>query len=271
MSTIDRIFKLAGNVGDDVVLDLRGRRLRGIADGETVTIVDFHELHEGRATGIGVPPGLWKNYSYATIRDARGGEHEIHTSDLLPLPGRDYVELPRQLVRELPDTPFWEEDVVETYEGRRGHVFLIDYPEIENPTSDYPAYRVRFPGSGADMHYHARALDLVERGNIWRYYHGADMEFSGVADEAAFYHRISQVTGIRSESTGLFSFTWDEAVQALRDGQADMIWHNWAVATSDPGYHVNCYVIEDPEVGERCRQALLEDIEAIAAPTRKHP
>lgn len=265
MSNIDRIFKLAGGVGDAVVLDLQDRKLKGVSDGETVIIVDFSERYEGRTAGVGVPPGRWKNYSYASIRDARGNEHDIHTSNLLPRPGSEYVRLPRQLVRELPDTPFWEDDVVEVYDGRRGVVSTIDYDEFDNST-DRPVYTVRFANSGAGENFHARALDLVERGNVWRYHHGEEIDFENAAEEAILLHRMSLVTGVANRETGRLGFAWDEAVEALRNGEADVIWHDWNIAIEDPGYSVQCYTIDDPAAGERCRGAILAAIDKEATP-----
>jgi hypothetical protein len=265
MSNINRIFRLAGNVGDTVMLDLQDRKLKGVSDGEPVTIVDFSERYEGRIDGAGVPPGLWKNYSYATIRDARGNEHDIHTSHLLPLPGRDYIGLPRQLVRDLPETPFWEEDLVEIFDGRKGVISAIDYYEVEKG-SDRPVYRVRFPKLGSGEDFHARALDLVERGDVWRYHHGEEIDFESAADEATLHHRLSLVTSVVNRETRKFGFSWDEAVQALRNGDADFISHNWAVALEDPGYRVECYRIDDPVAGERCRNAFIEQIGMEDAP-----
>jgi hypothetical protein len=265
MSNINRIFKLAGNVGDAVVLDLQDRKLKGVSDGETVTIVAFSERHEGRTVGVGVPPGLWKNYSYATVRDSRGGEHDVHTSHLQPVPGRDYVRLPRQHVRGLPDTPFWEDDIVEVYDGRRGTISTIDYDEFEN-AAERPVYSVSFSNSGSSERFHARSLDLVERGNVWRYHHGEEIDFENAAEEATLLHRLSLVTGVTNRDTGHGGFSWDEAVQALRNGEADVIWHNWAVALDDPGYKVECYTIDDPVAGERCRAAFLEVIGTEDAP-----
>lgn len=264
MSNIDRIFKLPGIIGDDVVLDLKDRKIKGVSDGETVTILRFLELHEGRTVGIGIPPGLWTNYAWAIVRDARGTEHEISTYDLLPAPGHDIVRVGRELIRELPDTPFWEDDVVEVFDGRRGYVSTIDYLEVEKPGSDRPVYQVRF--SGSSQSFHRRSLDLVERGNVWKFYHGEEMEFESAADEASFYHRISHATSVTNTAQGTSTFPWEQAVEVLRNGEADMIWHNWAVATSDPGYNVECYTIDDPEVGERCRMEFLEQLDADPTP-----
>jgi hypothetical protein len=264
MSNIDRIFKIPGNIGDDVVLDLKDRKIKGVSDGESVTILRFLELHEGRTDGIGVPPGLWTNYAWAIVGDARGAEHEISTYDLLPAPGREMVLVPRELVRDLPDTPFWEDDVVEVFDGRRGYVSTIDYLEVEKPGSDRPVYKVRFANYAEN--FHRRSLDLVERGNVWKFYHGEEMEFESAADEARFYHRISQATSVTNTAHGTSTFPWEQAVEILRNGDADMIWHNWAVAVADPGYDVECYVIDDPDVGERCRLEFLEQLDTASAP-----
>lgn len=265
MSNIARLFKLAGNVGDQVVLDLQGRDLKGVSDGETVTIIEFAERYSGRTDGIGVPPGLWKNYSYSTVRDARGNDHDIHSSHLLPLPGSDYIGLPRQLVGDLPETPFWEGDVVEVYDGRKGVVSVIDYGEIDTE-SDEPPYRVSFPATGGGEGFHAHALSLIERGDVWRHYHGEEIDFESAADEATLHHTLSLVTSVANRETRSFGFSWGEAVQALRNGDADVIVHNWTVITDDPGRNVQCYSIDDAAAGERCRAAFLGQIDMQDAP-----
>lgn len=265
MSSITRLFKLAGKVGDQVVLDLQDRKLKDVSDGETVTIIDFAERYSGRTDGIGVPPGLWKNYSYATVRDARGNDHDIHSSHLLPLPGRDYVGLPRERVGDLPETPFWEWDLVEIYDGRKGMVSTIGYGDLE-ASPDEPAYWVTFPDTGNGEGFHAHALTLVERGDVWRHYHGEEIDFESAADEAALHHTLSLVTSVINRETRRFGFSWGEAVQALRNGEADVIVHNWTVITDDPGYNVQCYSIDDLAAGERCRTAFLEQIDMKDAP-----
>lgn len=266
MSNINRIFKLAGNVGDEVMLDLQERKIKGVSDGETVTIIGFEERYEGRTDGVGIPPGLWKNYSYATVRDSRGNMHDLHTSYLRPLPGNDFVKLPRELVRDLPDTAFWEDDVVEVYDGRRGVISSIAYSEIEE-ASERSAYCVIFD-SGHREEFHGHALDLVERGNVWRYHHGEEIEFESPAEEATLHHTMSLVTLSINPDTDQFGFTWDEALRALQSGDADMIWCNWAVALEDPDEKVSCYVIDDPIVGERCRMGFLAQFGMEAAPAR---
>ncbi|PZU82834.1 MAG: hypothetical protein DI528_18560 [Shinella sp.] len=59
------------------------------------------------------------------------------SSDLHPLPGNDHVHLPRLLLADLPETPFWEYDVVETYKGRIGTISSIDMAgwQIRLPTA----------------------------------------------------------------------------------------------------------------------------------------
>lgn len=265
MSNAHRIFRLPGNVGDDVALDLQGRKIKGLEDGELVTIKRFGELHEGRTTGIGVLPGVWANYSWVTVQDARGNEHEISKYDLKPSPGSDYVLVPREFLRELPETPLWEDDVVEVYDGRRGYVSTIDHLEAErDPASEVPIYTVKF-AVGSEK-FHLRSLDLVERGDVWKFYNGHELHFESAANEANFYHRISHVTSVRNDDDSIWTFPWQQAVEALESGKADMIWHDWSVPLNDPGYNVSCYTIDDPEVGERCRLELLEQLESNTAP-----
>jgi hypothetical protein len=266
MSNVSRIFKIAGDIGGQAVVNLRGSQVKGLTDGELVTIVDFATRFEGRTAGVGVPPGLWRNYAWAEVRNSRGIVQYIHTSDLQPLPEHDVVHLPRVLVRELPDTQFWEDDIVEVFDGRRGCVSFIDFDALERPVGDQPVYHVRMVGRQSNERFHARALDLVERGDVWRFYHGEPLEFGSAADEASFHHRISHVTSVANVAHDTMAFSWDQAVEALRTGDADMIWHNWAVPSADPGYSVNCYTIDDPEVGERCRLEFLELLDTTSTP-----
>lgn len=266
MSNIDRIFNVAGAVGDKVAVNIE-RSVGGLKDGDVVTIEDFLSLYEGRTDGVGVPPGLWRNYSYAKIRDESGFLHEIHTSDLRPLPGNEVVALPRLLLADLPETSFWEDDVVETFQGRVGHVHVIDYYDAASGKSCAGAYRVRFK-EGDQEDYHEHGLELVERGNVWRFFNDEPLSFTHALEEARFYHRISHVTSVINTAEAKATFLWDDAVALLEAGEADVIWHNWAVATSDPGYRVECYVIDDPEVGERCRAALIDELAVSKAPSR---
>lgn len=58
MSTLTRVFKIAGDIGDDVVVDPRGRRIKGLETGDVTTVLDFDSRFEGRSNGVGVPAGL---------------------------------------------------------------------------------------------------------------------------------------------------------------------------------------------------------------------
>lgn len=262
MSNVSRIFRVAGDVGHQVMLNPDGAALKGVSDGEVVTIKDFAARFEGRTDGLGIPPGLWRNYAWATILDARGRTHEVRSDCLTPLPGRDYLRLPRVLLADLPETPLWEDDVVETYEGRIGTVSRVNYDVVGDPDSQ--EYRIRFD-EGSVVDYHARALTLLDRGDVWRFYNGEKPFFDDAVAEAMFYHRTSQVTAVHNREEDTASFDWNRAVAMLESGQADVIWHNWVVAVADPGYRVFCYSIDDPEVGERCRLELLDRIEAATA------
>lgn len=263
MSNVSRIFRVAGDVGHQVVIHPGGAALKGVSDGEVVTITDFASRFVGRTHGAGVPPGLWTNYAWATILDARGRRHEVQSDCLAPLPGRDYLSVPRVLLADLPETPLWEDDVVETYEGRIGTVSTVNYDVVGDRDSE--EYRIRFD-DGSVVGYHARALTLLERGDVWRFYNGEKPFFEDAVAEAGFYHLLSMVTTVHNHDENMATFGWDQAVAMLESGQADVIWHNRAVAVSDPGYRVSCYTVDDPEVGERCRLELLETIEAASTP-----
>ncbi|NTF23612.1 hypothetical protein G6L37_35145 [Agrobacterium rubi] len=266
MSNVNRIFKIAGDIGHEVVVNSRETPRKGLPNGEVVTIEDFLSLYEGRTVGIGVPPGLWRNHSWAMVRDARGVLHEISIHDLEPMPGAGQALVPRVLLEPLPDTPFWEDDLVETYQGRVGQVSTIDYENIARGDRDWAAYRVRYE-NGIEERLHARSLTLVERGNVWRFYNDESPVFETVLEEIKFYNRISHVTEVANVAEGMAMFHWDDALQLLKSGEIDVIWHDWDVASSDPGYRVSCYVIDEIEARDRCRQALIEEIDAVSMPS----
>jgi len=99
-------------------------------------------------------------------------------------------------------------------------------------------------------------LQLIARGNVWRYHHHKPLIFTGIEEEANFYKRIGRTQQIRNKETHIYRFTIEEALLALQNGEADSISVESMFGLIEP--MVCVWKFLDEEVGKRVRAKTLE-------------
>ncbi len=143
-------------------------------------------------------------------------------------------------IADLPETPFWEGDVVrsiigtEDYLQKRHIIVGIDYAD-EIQFSRYQTVEI----GGKNQHSTSngsRSIEMVNRGNLWKMEHGEPMEFASIEKEAEFYkslrmsHKLSywvsemgSGSSRMSEPNSSDEYEFAQAIKKLKDCTADRI------------------------------------------------
>jgi hypothetical protein len=121
--------------------------------------------------------------------------------------------------------------------------------------SPWPFYDVRFADSGTTSAEESW-IELIERGNVWRYYNNEPLSFADLKEEAAFYQLVGQTEEIRNPDNGLYKWEKDEVLDAIRAGTV----HGFSVSSGffGSGPHINAMRFRNEELGRRVAKATLE-------------
>jgi hypothetical protein len=236
------------------------------ADGTEIEVVGFAEIPYGRIHNYGKKPGIYHNRSWPSVRLPNGeviNLHSCHVKFDVKRPWSYSKESQtRDFIRDLPETKFWEMDVVGF--ARHAGNFTIDtirYDVIDmkcNDGSPYPFYNVRYPSPyGGYTAAEESELTLIERGNVWKLAHNEPLHFSDLTEEANFYHLIGDTEEVRNPRTEIYRWDLDDALWAIREGLAD------AIAVGPKMFSMGetetmARRFNNREVGERIRQETLK-------------
>jgi hypothetical protein len=260
-------------------------------DGTAATVVGFEETYHGRI--LGLAPGVYANEFWVRLRFADGKEStefagRIELTDKEESERRvaayrealrldpDYWKNSRQRLRDLPGTPFWEMDwvraartsgVVSIYERMPPscrpeilQVVGIDYHHLATKCLDgskFPAYRISSKvGAGWDTSASEDDLVLEERGPVWKHYHKEPLSFPSLREEGNFFDWIGEADEVRNPASGLYAWTKEEALEAIRKGIA----HGFSASNGlfGDGPYISVKRFKDPGLGARIAVATLE-------------
>jgi hypothetical protein len=159
------------------------------------------------------------------------------------------------LIRELPELPFWEWDIV-MHEGESLKIVSIEYDRLNAKTNDggpWPIYHV----GGEGWYRSAKETDihLVRRGQVWQFYHGFPIKFGSVEEEAKLHDAMGLTYEIRNPANKLYKWTKDEVLSAIARGLA----HGFSVSQGlfGSGIHHSAMRFVDEELGKRVAQETL--------------
>ena len=255
---------LVGNVGDVLTVDLPGVSRRGspssFRDGDQVTLVGFESSFRGRTNQNGMRPGEYANYAWPIVRSGDGKEESISRLHVRPDPSAPSLTAARQdlWLAELPETPFWEDDVVAGRDGEHMTVNDISYEMIGQRPRDGSEmariYACSLPGGGYS-YFACDELTLVERGNVWKIAHSLEPSFTDVEDEASFNLKTGDYDFIRNPETDDYAWGEQAAMQAISNGSAHAFTGNGMLGGTSG--HISVVVFNDTDLGERVREHVL--------------
>jgi hypothetical protein len=182
----------------------------------------------------------------------------------------------KEFLRELPETPFWEGDFVRT-RGRSAvtsvysemppdrdpdvfQIIGIDYHYLTEKTqvgTKYPAYKISSKlGAGWNTSASEDDMVLVERGPVWKFFHDEPISFGDIKEEAQFFESLGHTEEIRNPANGLYSWTKDEVIAAIKSGLA----HGFSMGAGffGSGPHISAKRFKNEDLGRRVAAATLE-------------
>ncbi len=271
-----RIFEPGDQVTIKISKEEREWGYNKYPDGTVATVVGFTESIYGRVHNYGRKPGVYENTSWLKI-DVDGVEY-TETSSRLTLTdleeyeqrkARERAKLKQDRVypvtegflRDLPELPFWEWDIVRLKDGRYEEYSLkvnsVNYDYLGRKTengSDWPIYHV-----GGDGWYTAvkeDEIEMVRRGQVWKYYHNEPIQFANLEQEAKLHNALGLVHDVRNPANGKFSWTKDEVLQAIKDGVAHGLTVGHLLFGSSPCDQAVRFI--DEELGKRVANETLK-------------
>jgi hypothetical protein len=284
-------------IGDRIVFNMdretRGWHGRGVPDdGAVGTIVGKTRFirHESR-TGVGRAfrePGIYEQDGTSILRfdgadeDVQGWNNYINFADPITEQQRrdewinheikctiargDYF---RNSVRigDLPDTPFWEGDRV-TVAGERREYFIVQgisyggWGPQKADCYNLSAYDLVTGQSAYSTSRGLESLTLESRGNVWREAHGEPLVFSSIAEETGYAESVGRTTEVRNPASGIYSWTKDEALDAIEAGIAD----GFTMPMVPFANHrtISMRRFHDRDLGERVRAETLKGFDRVA-------
>jgi hypothetical protein len=248
-------------------------------DGTEVTLVGFGEINYGYANRFGYAPGVYENRSWANVLLPDGREEHISTCYLKPVNEEEYnkrlaalrvdgsIPWNEKRLRDLPETRFWEDDLVYSpsffdwleFENHLARIAKVEYDYIGKTRVDgspMPMYGVsnKWPSGWITWLGNWETWELVERGKVWKFWHNEPIAWANDEEHAQFLVTIGQTDEIRNPKDNLYHWTKDEAVQALRDGIGQVISVGNGFFGTSPRIVVR--KLRDAELGEKSGRLL---------------
>lgn len=171
---------------------------------------------------------------------------------------------------DLPETKFWEQDKVRVrfpFDGRVEDmtVVRISYRDMYNTRADgspWPFYDVRY-AEGGQTSAEESWIELVERGNVWKHFHGQALVFADLKEEASFYQLIGQTEEVRNPKNGYYSWTEDEVLAAIKSGLV----HGFSMSSGffGSGPHISALRFRDENLGKRVAEETMRGFDLLPA------
>ena len=165
---------------------------------------------------------------------------------------------------DLPPTKFWEGDRVHVhfpdneYSGQEMTIARIDYSFMHKRRdngSPWPFYDIKL-AQGGTTSAEESWIELVKRGNVWKYYHNEPLSFADLKEEAGFFELIGQTEEVQNPANGLYHWTKEEVLEAIKNGTV----HGFSVSGGlfGSGPRIIAKRFKNEELGQRVVQATLE-------------
>ncbi len=283
-------------VGDQVTIMIgKGDRMSGATpfpDGTVATVVGFNEIAYGRLLNFGLDPGIYHNTSRPNLLLEDGRERTEFFRRLEMIDQDEYnrrvnerrsaITSPRdwrvrmKRIRPLPDTPYWEGDLVRIHDRSQTidawaelppkpfpEVYIIIYIHYLGLATS--AYGKKFPppvyvmsdkfSSRWSMLACEDNVELVVRGDVWKYYHHEPLVFSNLYEEANFFIMLDHFEEVPNPANNLYLWTEGEALEAVSKGIA----HGYVFRGDlfGPDRRISAIKFRDEGLGLRVAEATL--------------
>ena len=254
--------------------------------GTKAKVVGFGEMPYTRIQSFGRKPGIYINYAWVNLDGIEGSisscflelANKAEYKRRIKTWNSEKFRAKEKMILSLPDLKFWEGDIVSVqwadgspfpWQDNEIQISHIEYDYIGqkrldgSPMPEYSVCVVGHPGCTCSVN--ESKITLVRRGNIWKHYHGEQIEFKDLNEEAAFAAILGLKDQLKNPATGLYSWTLKQMLNAIRDGKVDGFTADRGIfGTSDEVRHL-AYRFRDRNLGGRVRQATLDGFQADLA------
>lgn len=269
-------------IGDEVIfrIDSETRDFTdtydNVPDGTKGVVCGFYNaiIYYGRTNVLITPPGAYYQRGAVSVwlpdgRTVPGNYHiemvdrEEETRRSLSMRDANGL-LHAEMVRlgDLPPTPFWESDKVLVHLPNHGDEMMtignIEYRSMyacRNDGSPWPFYSVHWE-TGGTTSAEESWIELLERGPVWKFYHGEPLTFSDLKEEATFFESIGHSEEVRNPANSLYSWNLEEVIAAIQDGTVHGFRMSPGLFRSRPS--ISARRFKDVDLGRRVAQATLE-------------
>jgi hypothetical protein len=271
-------------IGDEVVFRVNPERrmcmhdiYKDIPDGTKGVVCGFHDvvIYEPLLPVLVRQPGVYhrKGAVSVLLRDGRivPGDWSIEMVDKDEERRRSAVLRGTECIRlgYLPETKFCEQDNVRVrfpHDGSEHEMVIghINYQYMHKRRGDgspWPFYDVLYTEGGSTS-VEESWIELVERGNVWRYYTNQPLVFADLKEEAKFFQFVGQTEEVCNPKNGLYSWTREEVLEAIKEGTV----HGFSYISGffGSGFIIGARRFNDEALGERIAKATLEGCGIVA-------
>lgn len=241
-------------------------------------VIGFPETAYGRFGNLDRKPGVYRNRSIAIINSPDGKPISVLSKFLKLGDDREYERRcweheerllrdtwdAEDFIRDLPDTPLWEGDIVRV---RNTHsmpnpkvdtytIVHIAYHDLEAPdgkpfysVSDSLQTRLKW-NRGVPQN----GMELIERGNVWKLHHSEPLTFSSNKEEIDFFLGACARTKMIN---GCCEWTSEELMSGIRTGLIhEVVQRSLEEDHTAPLY--SAWRFRNAEIGERVAKLFIE-------------
>jgi hypothetical protein len=173
----------------------------------------------------------------------------------------------RVWIRELPVTNAWEGDFVRVKRERfgmkesYGFIERIDYYMMEQ-SGGQAKYSYSITDEfkevqGGSTYATEDEVEIIERGNVYKYFNNEPIQFADLREEAAFFKSLGHCKEVRNPATSTYRWTLEEVIKAIADDIVDCF-NMESVPFSFGTQSIRAQRFTDRELGGRLRATSLE-------------
>ena len=110
-------------------------------------------------------------------------------------------------------------------------------------------------GLGGTTSVNESELELVSRGNVWKYFNGEKPEFSSFEDEVRFFSDLGHTKEVRNPANDLYRWSKEEVLKAIQEGIVDGM--TGGSGLFGGGTRISAITFKDRELGKRVSESTL--------------
>jgi hypothetical protein len=166
----------------------------------------------------------------------------------------------RVRIGDLPETNAWQLDTLVPVDGLRDEDkdlrFVVTRINYYSNVLYYDVVALNDEGRSCfSTAFRDEDIKEIVRGNLWKSEHNEPLVFADLVEEANFAKGLGKCRQLVNPACGLYKWTLDECMEAVKSDQADGMTNGIIPFTSTR--RINVFRFTDRELGERVRQQTI--------------